>query len=127
MIITSSTAISINVDAQKKGNLFALTDAIDSNLGPCDTIFGIVLKTSLQGAKVKGSSVCSIDDVVQAMPKIKQRLEIKGMKGDKFVLEYCTQTGFYEIVENEFDQIDLIALELEVLRFDANRRQTVAA
>jgi hypothetical protein len=127
MIITSSTAISIDVDAQNKGNLFALTDVIDSNLGQCDTIFGVKLKTAFPGAKVKGSSVCDIDDVVQAMPKMKQRLEITDHKGEKFVLEYCTQTGHYEIVENEFDTTELTTLELEVLRFDANRRIKAAA
>lgn len=127
MIITSRTGISINVDQQNKGNLFSLTNAVNPDLGPNDTIFGVVLKTSIVGAKIKGSSKANVDDVVEKMPKIKQRLEVVDHKGDKLVLEYCTQTGFYEIVENEFDKNELTVLELEVLRFDANRRLAAAA
>lgn len=122
MNITSSTSITIDVDKQKKGNLFALTDAVNPGLlDPCDTIYGVTLQTDITGAKVKGNATLKVEDLVAKMPKMKQRLEVTDHKGEKLVLEYCTQTGFYDIIENDFAVNELASLQLKVLRFNANR------
>jgi hypothetical protein len=124
---TTATKITINVNDNRTGNLMAMTDAVNPDLGMCDTIYGLVLPdTDFIGIEVEGGYLQPMNSPIHS--KMMRKL-VLGEKGSnrKLVMDYNSQTGQYEISKNDFMISEISTLAIEVHRIDFNRVPRPAA
>lgn len=119
---TTATLITLDLNDNKTGNLLAMTDAIDPNLGMCDSIYGLVVSESnFAGIEVEGGYLQPLGAAIHSQMMRKLTLVSKADKKRKMVMDYNSQTGQYEISINDFTVSELSKLTIEVHRIDWNR------
>jgi hypothetical protein len=117
---TRPPVITIDVNANKAGNLLVMSDAVQRDLDPTDSIFSLKLMDDIPGVvsevvsmKIPGSS--------QFQNAMCQKFILTGAKDKKLVLDYNTQTGDYEISINDFGITEVSTLRIAVNRINMNR------
>lgn len=120
MSITTATAIEIDLAKESKGNFLVITDVVNPDLDPSDSIYGLVLKTDFsKETEVHGGYLRPLDSVLQG----EACRELKVMVGDKvkLLLVYNLYDGQYEVTVNNYSVKELPKLSLEVHRWNTNR------
>lgn len=120
-LVTSRIPVEIPVTQGSMGNFFALTDAINKELDPCDYIYGVEVIGNIPGMKWEHTST-TIPGVKNTDAGSTKRLSLFGAKDKQLMIQYDTCTGDYEVAINDFSVNEIPTLRLMVSRHNPNRR-----
>lgn len=118
---TTKTDIVVDFQNGNTGNFLAVTQKLDPTLDECDSVYGLVTKDIFPSTfEVTGGYLQPLGSDVHV--KSVRKLSIFDTStGRKFILDFNSQTGQFEISNNDFPVTVLNKLNLEVHRINWNR------